>query len=145
MTAKKSGLAFHCHHDRLYEFVYDYDERVNYIKQNKPADEIELRLRLFKPILEQLIPGRNSKEYAAYGKTWAAYGKKWAAYDKARAACVRKWAAYGKTWAAYHKASVACDKAWAAYDKKYGHEIENLHRKLCPDCTWNGKTIFPDK
>ena len=129
MTAIKSELAFHRSHDRLYEFVYDYDERVNYIKQHKPADEIELRLRLFKLIPEQLIPGRNSEEYAAYSKADAAY--------KAYAAC-----------AAYGKADAACSKAYAAYaayDKKYGHEIENLHRKLCPDCTWNGKTIFPDK
>ncbi len=27
----KPGWAFHCHHDRLVEFVTDYQERVDYI------------------------------------------------------------------------------------------------------------------
>ena len=41
----KSGVAFHCHHDRLVEFVTNYDERVAYIKQEKPPAERPLRLR----------------------------------------------------------------------------------------------------
>ncbi len=51
MTSKiKSGLYWHCHHDRLLEFCYDYQERVDYIMMYKPKSEIKTRLRLFKPV-----------------------------------------------------------------------------------------------
>ncbi len=100
---KKSGLAFHCHHDVLLEYVYDYDERVRFIKENKPEKEQELRLRLFQMIPDEFIPGRDSPEWAAY------------------------------------------DKAGAAYDKANRKELEALHLSLCPDCPWNGRTIFRGK
>ena len=45
-----SGMYFHCHHDVLCEWVYDYQERVDYIKNHKPKNEIETRLRLFKKV-----------------------------------------------------------------------------------------------
>ena len=128
------GLAFHCHHDELVEYCHDYDERVRFIEVNKPKDEQELRLRLFKLIPDDLVPGKDSKEYAASAKAWEAYGK-------ARAT-------YGKAWEAYEKAWVASAKAWEAYLAreaylaKYGQELDALHEKLCPDCTWDGETIF---
>ena len=37
-------------------------------------------------------------------------------------------------------------EAWAVYDKATSEawaELERLHRTECPDCPWNGKTIFP--
>ena len=107
---KKSGLAFHCHHDVLFEYVYDYDERVRFIKENKPKSEQKLRLKLFKLIPDELIPGRDSPEYRAYDKAREAHGK-----------------------------------AWEACDKKYRKELEELHTKLCPNCPWDGKTIFSEK
>ena len=101
---QKSGLAFHCHHDILVEYVYDYDERVRYIKENKPEDEQELRLRLF-----QMIP-----EDRVSQKAWEACYKAWEVYDK----------------------------AWEVYDKANRLELEALHAELCPNCPWNGETIF---
>ncbi len=80
----KSGLAFHVHHDKLIEFCTDYDDRVRYIKANKPADEVDLRLRLFQLIPAERLPGRESAEWAAYVEAWAAYVKARAAYDEAR-------------------------------------------------------------
>ena len=100
---RKQGYAFHVHHDTLFEWCFDYDKRVKYIKENKPKHERELRLRLFKLIPKGRIP---AKLYKA-----------WDAYDKARD---------------------ACDKAGEAL----APEIEALHKELCPDCPWDGKTIF---
>ena len=120
---KIPGFYFHCHHDELFEWVYDYDERVNYIKKYKPIKEQELRLRLLKMIPEDRIPVGLVKAREAYGKAVEAYGK--------------EWKAYGKAGEAYYKARVAYGKAWEAYD------WEKLHKELCPDCTWDGKTIFP--
>ena len=119
------GIAFHCHHDKLCEYVYDYDKRVEAIKRTKPVEEQELRLRLFKMIPDDRLPWRDSPEYLACDKAGAAYDKAGAAYDKAVAA--------------YDKAVAAYDKAWAAYNKE---ELERLHIELCPNCPWDGHTIF---
>lgn len=121
---KNSGLAFHCNHDILFAFVYNFAGRVKYIKANKPEEQQELRLRLFQLVPDKLIPGRDSKEWADYKKAGVAYEETWTDPNKA-------WEAYGKTGIAY-------GEAW-------GQEIEALHEKLCPDCPWDGRTIFPDK
>ncbi len=110
---QKTGFAFHVHHDVLLEYCTDYEERVQYIKGNKPAREQALRLRLFKFIPIDRLPPELDKA--------------WEAYDKARE---------------------ACDKAWEAYDKAreaYMPELIKLHEELCPNCPWDGKTIFSKK
>ena len=75
-----AGLAFHVHHDKLIEYCYDYDERLEAIKRTKPLEEQKLRLKLL-----QLIPdNRISKEVriarVAYDKATASA---WEAYKKA--------------------------------------------------------------
>ena len=117
----RSGLAFHVHHDRLMEYCYDYDERVGYIKTGKPAEEQELRLRLFKLIPLDRIPGKDSKIWEAHNKAGEALDKAGEAYDEARE---------------------AYNKAREAYGKAYSSEIVALHKELCPDCPWDGTTIF---
>jgi len=129
------GLAFHCHHDTLVEYVYDYEERVKVIKQTKPKDEQELRLRLFKMIPDELLP---KKGLATYLKTGDAYYRARDAYDSAWDACHSAWDAYDKAWYAY-------DKAWDAYYTNNKTTLEKLHAKLYPDCPWNGETIFTRK
>lgn len=50
-----------------------------------------------------------------------------------------------KAWEAYIKAGKACDKAWEACIKAgetYDKELEILHQELCPNCPWDGQTIF---
>ena len=114
---RQAGFAFHVHHDQLMEFCFDYAERIEYIKNHKPQGEQKLRLRLFR-----LIPPRRLPQ-ALIGA--------WEVYDKAREA--------------RNKAREACDKAWEARDKAREAcmpEIIKLHEELCPNCTWDGKTIF---
>lgn len=110
------GFFWHIHHDKLLEWSSNIEERIEYIKKNKPANEQELRLRLLKPVV-----GKLPKEVVVAE------------------------AAYYEAEVAYDKAVVAWDKAWAAYDKAkaaYRAEIEALHARECPNCPWNGKTIF---
>ena len=121
----KTGFAFHVHHDKLVEFCTDYDERVSYIKSNKPLNEQELRLRLFKLTPQELLPK---------SEAWEAYGKAKKAHNEAREACSEAWEAYDKAWEAYGKAKKACES-----------ELIKLHAELCPNCPWDGKTIFPKK
>ena len=113
------GMAFHCHHDVLFEYVYDYDERLEYIRTQKPPEERELRERLFQMIPDDRVPPRLLKAAEAYMEAWKAYiraaedyDEAWKAYDEAREA-------YGKAKKAYDKAREACDKAWKDYDEAW--------------------------
>ena len=105
----------------------------------------------------------HDKARAAYDKAGAAHDKAGAAHDKARAARDKADAAYDKARAAYDKAGAALYKTRAAYDKaraaydKAGAALYKtrsamtsdpvvlaLHARECPDCPWNGHTIFPN-
>jgi hypothetical protein len=125
---QKSGLAFHCHHDRLIEFVYDYDKRVEVIKRSKSPKEQELRLRLFQMIPLDKLPSKGLEDYI----------KAEVAYNEAREA-------HNKAWQACVEAEEACDKAREAYNNKNRSALEKLHSELCPDCPWDGETIFTRK
>lgn len=46
----KMGIAFHCHHHRLFELCHGFTERERFIRGHKPRQEKKLRLRLFKLI-----------------------------------------------------------------------------------------------
>ena len=117
----KSGLAFHCHHDTLIEYVYDFDERVATINNWKPAEEQELRLRLFKMIPETRLPKNGRK---AYSEALEAYREAWKAYSEV-------------------------EKAYSEAEKAYieGHRLffKKLHKELCPDCPWDGHSIFKEE
>jgi len=129
---RKTGLAFHCHHDTLMEYVYDYDERVRYIKSHKPKEEQKLRLRLFKIIPRKLLPAEGLD---AYHRAGDAYYKAQDVYGKAWGDCNRAWEAYYRAWEAYAEAR-------DAYLGKHEGAIRKLHSELCPNCPWDGKTIF---
>ncbi len=134
----KQGFAFHVHHDKLWEWCTSYEERRDYIIHDKPASEQELRMRLFKMIPEERIP-------LSLRQARAAHNKAWTAYNKAGTACNKAGTAYNKAVTAYNKAGTAHNKAWTAYNKAVtacAPEMEALHKELCPDCPWNGQTIF---
>ena len=169
-----AGLAFHCHHTQLMEWVYDYEKRVRYIKTQKPVEEQETRLRLFQMIPESKLP--HTKEWDAYKKAVNAYKKAVNAYKKADASYKKAvnaydeaGGAYDEAGGAYRKIEDAQEKAEGAYKKAEATyikavdpyrkaegtyekalkayctslPIEALHERLCPDCPWDGKTIFP--
>ena len=111
-------FAWHVHHETLIEPLTEpIENRIAYIKEYKPASQVELRLRLLKPVQGELP--------AALNKAKAALDKAFTARDKA-------FTAYAKAWAAYVKAGAACMP-----------EIEALHAIECPDCPWDGTSIFP--
>ncbi len=144
---RKSGLAFHCHHDKLFEYCYDYDERVDFIKHHKPEGEQKLRLKLFKLIPDDRLPQRGLSVYDkacdAYRRARGVYDKACDAYRRARGVYDKACDAYDRAWNVYDKACDAYDKAWGAYYKANRKELGKLHEELCPGCTWDGETIFP--
>ena len=64
-----SGYYWHVHHEQLWEWCYDYDERVAYIRAEKPAGEVELRLRLMQPV--RAVPERMQRAYAEWERAAA--------------------------------------------------------------------------
>ncbi len=136
-----AGVAcWHIHHNRLCEYSTEpLATRAEYIREHKWNEEVLLRLRLMRPVRGEL-PAAVVETRAAYEKARVAHEKTRAACEKAEAAYEKARAARGKAWAAYNKTWAACEKAWAARRS----EIEALHRAECPDCTWNGESIFPE-
>ena len=70
-TGPTRGLFFLLHHDRLIEHSRNVVERIKYIQDNKPSNEIETRLWhvcLFPP---DKIPAEWDKAYAEWDKAEA--------------------------------------------------------------------------
>ena len=140
-------FAWHTHHEVLVEPLFEPIEvRIEYIKASKPEHEIDLRLRLLKPV-RGALPAAVMEAGAACDQAWAACEQAWAAYEKAKAAAYNQTLppAATQAWAAYVQAWAACEQAWAACEQTlsdHAGEIEVLHRQECPDCPWDGHTIF---
>ena len=170
---RKSGIAFHCHHNFLCEPVFDYDERVASIKETKPKEEQELRLRLLQLFPNDRLPQtlvKAGEDYSKAGEAYRkarearikareAYRKAREAYSKAGEARIKAREAYSKAGEArikareaHRKAEEACSKAREAYvkaredyskaEEDYRKDIVKLHAELCPNCPWDGHTIF---
>ena len=132
------GMFWHCHHDMLCEWVYDYQERVNRIKSTKPKNEIETRLRLFKA-----VKGKLPAEVVKAGEKCEAAGEKCdEAREKYNAAWEKYYAAREKYYAAKEKYNAAWEKYYAVL-LKYKPQLEKLHKKECGCKEWNGeKMVF---
>jgi len=110
------------------------------------------------------------KAWQVYFKAWQVYFKAWQvrdeklqAYDETLKAKIKTGQVYFKAWVAqhaveqahevrdrtkqaYNKARHAYDKAWQALVGACRNDmttLERLHAEQCPDCPWNGQTIFP--
>ena len=111
-------FAWHIHHDTLFEMLTEpIETRIAYIREEKREDEVELRLRLLKPVAGKLPEAI----YQAREK-----------YSQAREKYIQAEVEYGQAEVEYGQAR-----------KKYRSEIEALHAIECPDCPWDGTTIFP--
>ena len=124
----KSGLSIHCHHNILVEHCYNYDERVEAIKRDKPQNEQEIRLRLFK-----LLPKEAIEELpTAWRKAYAEWHKACVEWDKADAEWDRAWVEWHKTCVEWRKARVEWNK----------EDQEIWHKKWCGCTNWNGNEII---
>ena len=128
--SKIGDWIWHLHHEVLCEPLTEpLANRRKYVRKNKPANEIPIRLKWMTPVKGK-IPAALVKAQAAADKAWADYDEAWAAYDEARADYDKALAAYGK--------ALATDKALAAAQPA----LEALHKKEHPGCPWNGRTLF---
>ena len=138
---------WHLHHKILLEPCYDYEGRMVYVDKYKPAEERELRRRLCKK-----VEGELPAELIEAGQKHEEAGQK---YNEA----VQKYVEAGqKRDEAGQKREEAGQKfvevrqkyneAWHNYKSvivKHSDYINKLHAEECPDCPWDGETIFPEK
>ena len=149
---KTKGLFWHVHHDVLCEWSDDIRERIRFIKAHKPKSEHSLRLKLLKPVKGRMA-GELTKTWEAYLKADKAHGKALAAYARSRDVYVmqenyskKARDAYRKAGNAINKTMTVCNEMWCAYERalhKQHKHLNELHRKECKNCPWNGRTIFP--
>ena len=125
---QNSGLAHCVHHDIHWEYCYDYRGRAEFIKANKPEDEQDLRLKLFKLIPNKLVPGIESKEWRSYVKA----GQK---FWKSKLFCIKATETYNKVWQSYLTAKEA-DFLRASLDK-----AEELYYDLTEE-TYRGGSAY---
>ena len=137
---QKGFFCWHVHHERiLLEWCYDYDERAEYIRTEKPPHERALRLRLFQPVKGQL-PQEVVEAGNTYSETWNALGEARNVHFGTRKVDDEAGKSYDEAQNAYGKAGKAYFKVLSSHKG----EIEALHADECrPDCPWDGMTIFP--
>jgi len=168
-TKKITGMFWHVHHDKLCEWCYDYQERADFIKNEKPKNEIEIRLNLFKKVKGKLPKEfieackkwveaykkwveADKKRAEAYkkrdeaDKKWIEAYKKWVEADKKRIEAYKKWVEACKKWVEADKKWIEACKKWVEADKKWIEackcpEIEKLHKKECGCKYWDGKKL----
>ena len=140
----ETGLYWHVHHDTLLEFCTGYRERIDYIRKEKPAAEVETRLRLMRPVTGELPDsltnagvevGKASVEfdvgYVYVYKVSSTRSKAWLTVDKVD----------GELYASAMRLKIASDRFSEACEE-HGALIKAIHEQECPSCPWNGYTIF---
>ena len=143
----------HVHHNILFEYCYDYKERIDAIKHNKPAGEQEIRLRLFKMLSKEAIeelPEKLLKANADWNKAVADLNKADADWDKAiadrnkaNADRNKANADLNKAVADWNKANADRDKAVADWNKANAdRDSKSWHKKHCGCKEWNGEEII---
>ena len=129
--------AKHIHHRVLIEpLLGSLEERQDCIKATKPAREVPIRLALLAEI-DWPLPEELVKAGEMYAKAFVVW------YEARRDSCSEYYVANAQT-----EKSQCLLQAQHYYDlvlKVNIAQIEALHAQHCPNCPWDGKTIFPEK
>lgn len=146
---------WHPHYDDLLELLpVSWADHVTHIKGNRTnegdpfcatyelrADEIELHLKRIKMVRGKL-PAEVVRATNACHKAKETLGK---AYD----ACIKADKAAEDADDVHEDASEAYEEAQSKYYELVTHKhlaaIESLHAEECPDCSWDGETLFPNR
>jgi hypothetical protein len=145
--------------DSHWDYCNDYQGWIEYLFIKELTFGKDSRSKLFQLIPNKLVPGRESQEWHSYAQSMKYYDRIMKSYVDAQKACAEAdkiynmvWEFYDdawkmvdkarksheKVWKALNKASNACYTARDAYFSKYASELQALHDKMFPDCTWDG-------
>ena len=142
-TGAIGELWWHVHHGNgwLFEPLYEPAEnRRQFIRENKPLVEVETRLRLFRPVLGDLNPPEYCRKARA---KWQEADAKWQEADAKMQEAYAKWQEADAKW---QEADAKWREAYAKWKASPDWKrVEELHAKECPNCPWDGETIFPDE
>ena len=128
--SKKPGFYWHLSSDTLMGWCYNYKGWVECIKDNEPAYKVEGRLRLFRPVKgklpEEFLEAFQGIEEAdeMYDETARKIDEALQELEEGRKRC-RK-----------------AEERFQVAVKIYKEEIEALHKRECPNCSWAGRRII---
>lgn len=130
--------AWHPHHDLLLG-AGPFEEREAAIRQKpESAERIELRLKLFR-LVRGVLPLSLEEAWRALQEAKPALHEAWRAYPGV-AGLPGGSATLQEAMRAHEKAT----RAWQEAELDSEHQILALHAQECPDCPWDGRTIFPN-
>lgn len=137
-TAFRPIAIWHPDPTTLMMFSYaSVEKRARYVRANRPPHEIPTRLRLMKAVLgslpaavEEVLEGVERAERALEEATHEYITKRTASARAAKEALAKP------ASAASAALRGAVEENWPA--------IDALHQLECPDCPWDGRTIFPN-
>jgi ArsR family metal-binding transcriptional regulator len=146
VTKNQLTWVWHCQHNVLLEPLTEpLEEIIDYIKKNKPKEEIDLRLKLLKEVKGEL-PLELIKAGKEYDKAWKKYDEAWEEHHEAEKKRNEAWDKRLEAWKKRDEAWRKLDEAWETYDytlRKYLPQLKTLHQKEC-GCGYDFKrnTIF---
>ena len=112
---------WHVHHDTLVEQSSNIGDRKEYIRGNKPDNEIPIRLKLLTEVRDQHTVDEANKEFMIVERAaWNDYGLS-KIDDK------------------------EYENIFVSARRERDMKIEELHKIEHPDCPWDGITIFPER
>lgn len=123
-TGPNNGLFCFVHHDILYEYSYNIQERLEYIKNNKAKNEIKIRLDCIGLISTE----RFTELQEAAAELYKA--------SSAQCSLVKGHIA--------HREYIKARNKWFKFCSEWQLPIEQYIKGLVPDAPWNGKElVFP--
>ena len=124
-------MYWHIHHNVLAEFAIEpIEERIAFIKAEKPIEQMETRLRLMRPVRHELSGPAFEAALIYYNSMSALKKTKPDKHGRELASKLRK--IVNEALIGYHE-----------HRGTFYEELEVLHKLECPDCPWDGETIFP--
>ena len=153
-------FCWHVHHKRLLEPLTEpLEDRIAYIKKAKPPEEQETRLRLLRLVVGKLpvaiyevgrafVEAHQVRREAnrVYEEADQIYRKAIQVYEEAsREEASREEAlrVYREAFRVYKEAERVDEEVSYALIVSHRVEVEALHKKECPNCPWDGDSIFP--
>ena len=118
-----SGESIHCHHNTLFEYCYNYQERVDYINQYKPESERKVRIERFFILTKEQVAMLPIGFVEASKKDHEA-SKKYAEASKKRAEAIEEYAEASKKRAEAEKKYIETEKKYAEAIEKYAEAWE---------------------
>jgi prophage DNA circulation protein len=150
---KVGAMVRHCHHEQLAEPLTETPKaRIAYILSFKPIEEQALRLRLFRPTYNAAVEAAGATYNAAVEAAGATYNAvlkaAGATYNAAVEAARATYATAIDVAQTTYNAAVKAAQATRATavdvaQTTYNAAVDVAHQAECPDCPWDGRTIFP--